>query len=712
MTWDELARRHDARPVWIFRGECPGGRSVAWGTSSVTAPGFSGGEFEVIGRVEGRILSVGDITRGIPSAHDGPPERIDTQLVLDNHDRALDWLMIGGPTVASEFTGDSALNLSGKVSLAWVVNGELQELDVTPTLCVAGSPSQVGGLITLPLASRDELLVGKSDKKVTVRDLLEATATRGKMTQGDGEAEFHEWGTLSAKFGEEHLDDEIPWAYGRVPIRLVHVTDQANDGDRVLLAWLSRAEPTISPRDEWEIFSEQYGEAPLSILGTRGGWYAFAVPLELPEIGSFWLTGIAVYRLESKRKALAEGVHYAIPPASSRLGTSSPASPPAIIRQVIADHALAGSAGIDGPSFTSAAAASASTAGAFGGLVTADTDIADALGQLSALGYGLWIDTDDRLHIQALGAWDGTEELSGLPVIRPSDVIQGSWREWLPVQAAERGAAATRTRIEWTREQEEIFREEDRRAWAVGLHRAKLAQEAEATIAGGWIFPPASDVALTGAGARRAYATRRISFVCAAWTAGLRLGQLVRITHPYGLQATGGGYTQRLARVERMEIRPSEMGVTLQLEDLGPLEALRVGRLDSREFWVERIPSTAGSPDLEFKGGNIVRTSKAFFKPTDEGLSLQTWGAPTPGNRRSWRIKTVLSTTEAELTEVAAKAETVDASPPATPLIDQNWILMHNRTSRGWGYRPWAITAADEDVGVFTDGSDGFVMTS
>jgi len=705
---DDLLRAPDATPYYAFRGQFASGAKVVWGTRYVQHPS---------GLIDGRMAMPADVSEGLPSALGAAPERASTTITLHNADRALDAYMVGGPDVRTEFTGDSWLNLSGKLYLGVVALGQIAEQAISPTLCLNGQPSQQGGTVQLPLATRDELFFGKTKWVVTAKMI------RNAQVVDDGERiELYVGGSQvlepyvvddfarDVAFATDADDQVIPWAYGVSPIPLTLASPQGRT-PILALGWLSSSEPFIGDALYWRFKGATFSDELLIHQG-RGTWL-FKIRLRLDfgdDLGTrdLWLVGMQFPRWQA---AFDDAIHV-IPSEQAAIGMPSTRrlNPANIIRQLIVDHSELGSAAVDHAAFDRAA--QSFDVPAFGGIYRCDASISELLQHLSQTGYSIWVDVADRVQILSHGAWSADEyalaKTGPLTHIRLSSIAEGTWREYLPVGESERGAAASRVTIEWSSDQEYFWPAQYRQERAPGLHRTQLAQEVEARTSGAWVHPRRADDALSGAGSRRAFPTRRfVATGIGPETRLIPLGSLVRISHPLGSAA--GGYEFRLGRLERRRAIPGEQGVELQVEDLGPVEHLRPGKLDDIANWIAHDPSTS-SIDLTLLAAGTAKTSKAVFDVSMVGGSLWVFGATDPENRRSYRIDKVHDATTADISPKPHSNESnIPASPSSVPLIDAAWLVMHTHESKGPNYRPEYIRVAGPD-GLLPGGDPGYAM--
>lgn len=706
-SWEDLARRDRATAYYVFRGRFgDSGPVVMWATRPVRHPDD--------GLIEGRLLSAPDsIVSGIPETYGAMPERTSVAISLDNTDRALDAWFIGGTGAEDEYGGDSFLTLRGKLWLGLKgADGQNIEKALTPTLCCAGSPTFAEGRIVLPMASRDEGILGPTSKLITVEELKGADAlAAGDARLLDGSVltfPTEEWKIRRGRFTES-LDAVVPCAYGRSAIELTPVAK----GGRYL-AFLSMSEPRIDDATAW-VFEQEKFEAH-EFRTDRLWLWKIQVSVERDDGTTLtpWVVGLDLRQVADE---VADRRSYLIPPASNHTGMPDGvlATPANIAKQIVIDLSGLGSAAVDSASFQRASKA-LPRAGICGGVVRSDAALAEVLTHICAFGLALTVESDDRLHCHVVGGWSAEEkqqaESGDLTHIGMWEIGEGTWAERLPVGSSERGAPATRVSVDWSSEQAEFWPARYRRQRAPGLAAAQMSQESEARISGAWIFPPNADDALSTMASRRVFATRRVGFVVLSpWPAALARGSLLRVSHPWGMGGGGAGYSQRLMRLERTELSGKEHACRVVLEDLGPVESIRPGLLDTITNWMKYAPS-ADNCAIGIVGGDTwISFDTPVADPSWVGCTLGIWRPGNPSNRGTYRIVAVGGANDVQVDRPFLADDYIDSPTPRAP-IDEPWIVLKNRASEGWGYRPEYITLADEATGLHSDGSAGFRMTS
>lgn len=716
MSWIDDARAERARFYIAFRGSA-GAREVAWGTDTIHRVGHGNDSL-----LEARMRMPQSIVRGMPETYSGAIERVSVRLELANADGELDWLLHGGEAPAGAFLKDSALTVTGKLYAGLVDSGE--EIPITPTLALAAQASQEGRWISLPLASRDDLILGRPRRLVSLGDLRHrsyalASGIIASRSQYRGARPAADWDEIRGQLdGDEAAI--IPWAYGRTAIRLTPGTGDATRTKSHYIAWIQFEEPPLLV-DDWIFTGPTYHEPPgdrlslytrprvddKGIVREHLSWvFAFPIRITLKEEDlDVWVIG-----LELKGDRVDQGDQYVIPSQLDRvgMGPGEEGGLHDLVRAMVRDHSELGEAAVHAPSYWRARRAS-TIHGVAGGVVASEAPLWERLQHLGALGLAMWIDTDDRLRMLPIGAWSEDEITlaeAGVPKIGIQDIAAGTWREWIPA-GEERGAPARRLTIEWSPEQARYWPGDLLMRRPAIMRRAKVLEETEARVSGAWVFPPLAEDALAMIGTLRVWPTRRMECVVSGlWAAALELGDLVRVSHPDG--AAPGGYQGRLARVERIEILADELGVRLQLEDLGWLDGVRPGRLDSITHWMIYDPRGT-SQNIQLQNGRVeVRANAPIFSQAMVGAHLRVWGASRDALRREYRIMSVISDTRIEVYPTPTANETVWASPLGTPLGRSAWFICHSRASLGPNYRPWAITLAGEESGVHSNGTPAY----
>jgi hypothetical protein len=316
------------------------------------------------------------------------------------------------------------------------------------------------------------------------------------------------------------------------------------------------------------------------------------------------------------------------------------------------------------------------------------------------------MESDDRLHAMLATGWDLDDRdaaAGALTTLRLPDMLEGTWSERTPA-TGEIGGPATLVSVDWSSEQQSFFAAPRRLARAPGATPVALAEDQEVRISGAWVYPPDSQRALEGFGARRSYVHRRVSVAAPPWVAALDLGTLVRVWHPFGAQ--GGGYAGRLMRLIRTELQPGEDAATCDLLDMQALEDMRHGKLDSAQNWVHYDPSGTGITATFSLGSDVVSLDAGIAHAGWIGCSLWTFGADADALRQSWRIVEIIGKNQIRVDRAATASgaimEALGAQAHRAP-----WIVMKNRTSHP-DHRPDYITLADVATGLHTDGEQGY----
>lgn len=189
--------------------------------------------------------------------------------------------------------------------------------------------------------------------------------------------------------------------------------------------------------------------------------------------------------------------------------------------------------------------------------------------------------------------------------------------------------------------------------------------------------------------------------------------QKIRVTHPAGLGLPGRGWDRRLARVDGLEVMPSEDAVRLLLTDLGLSERMRLGILDTVQQWILYLAGTGEAVDIDDLGGGLHLIGKiAGYYPDapwdDSTVTIWTPGAEEPGYRRSWRAMW------AEGDDLVVQGQGAPAGISSTvdplfadPVLGAGWAVMQTDLLDPF-YRQDFIRASDKTTGELESGRQGF----
>jgi hypothetical protein len=749
MSYDTAVKKSGRPTHFVFRGQTDDGKGtitpVVWATRALAEAG---------GMREPRLRADFEINRAMPQRLGDRPARCSVGLQIDNTDQSLRALLIGttSSNPKDEYTQGSVLNLSGQLFHAVVdEDGTTYEAAVTPTLQVAGDPVYRDGIVSLPMASDDDKILGRSRFAWQLREIntsrrgtdgadpdhgaevngtwVQSNGTSGTLTQTDADSDFAEW--------QEALETPARFIYSSAQaLPLIRV--RSNPGIATtpgggirwanaisFFCFLTMLEPYVEGFSRW-LFS--VGNASDSQFPeTLGGHRIHKIPRWVQDSEGAWKKVWVVYLKQSfvakatndKRQyqdqelwlsglppalGVADYPHAGPPPPRTDEGT-----PARVIRRMVLDHARATSP-IDTASFDAAEAA-IPFRDICGGFYEGTTPLAEVFTHIaSAFGLTLWVGTDDKLHVMATGGFTpqdvATINAGGLDELTASDVM-GEWQELTPRTAGRRGAAVSRVTVDWTDQQSRFWGKDRLLRMIRASSRIPLSQIVEARVSGAWLNPdPARTLhALQRYAAACSYTTRRIQFRTRAWIAARELGTFMYLTHRRGLETTAGGYARRLVRLEAVQLDAARRTALVTFEDLGPVSHLRFALLDDYANWIRGTPAAGNTLTLT-AGSTAVACSAAFFAPGDVGKTLVLRGSGIPGNRRNRKIVAFTNTTHVTVDFAMASNESIVAAGSG---VDAKWLVAHNHGSPpGAGRELVYIQVGREDTGHFTDGSDAF----
>jgi hypothetical protein len=735
VAYIDAAKKKGVHTYVAFRGTTDDGTTtttVAWANRAIATS---------TGPIEARILDVGPIERGMPETSGGALESISTSLRLDNSDKGLDDLLTGTTTTneLNEYADDSILNLTGKVYDGVIdTDGTAYEDALTPTLYVSGSVVYDGQTVIVPMSSKQDNLLGPSNLQLTIQDILKSSAgahgdgtyyaqvasTSGAITQATFENVLSKWNT--------NLDAAAKFIYGAPVIPMIPVRRDSIEGTGIAIGtvidaatfflFVSKDEPYLatfsSDFSEWRIafsLTDMRLATPLSpkivkierdvtdVDGTtRAIWVCYLQCQFRYETGS---------DIEYDDQQLA-----LIPPSSVStqlgiVGTGAArrdyGSPANVIKALVTDHA--GSSVVESTSFTRLHKAIPHP-GVCGGMYTGTTPLREVLSHIfEAFAIDAWMGTDDKVRLLAAAGYSlddvDTVNAGSIPKLGLADIFGDSWQEEIPRGADRRGAPISRITVDWTDEQR-AFWQSQLVDHVPGNVEIPLGQRVESRVSGAWVNPRKASLALSVGAGHRAYVARRFTFETHIWVASYELGQLFYITHPRGLDVTGTtGYSQRLARLERVSVDTGRRTCRATFEDLGPSARLNPGILDDYGNWLLK----SGSGDLTLTSASTtIATSAAFFVDPDHvGATVVTRGAANTSNQGPNRkIVSITDTTHAVVNYAYNATETISASGSG---IDAKWHLLYNHELPPAGGRDATyIQVCEESTGLFTGGDSGF----
>ena len=703
LSWEDLAKRDGSFRYVVFRGrfrasDTSPGEVVAWSTHDVHAPDG--------GLLRRRLAAPpAAIVRGVPESLGAMPERVSTSLMIDNKDGAIDTWLAGGDDPRNAHAGDSLLNLSGHLFEGRIgPDGVAVEHRITPRL-VASDGAAIDSAtrtVEIQMATDDEGILGPPRAFFTVAQLRSAGWSEAgpirpiNMTRDvaivAGLVDPNLWDLIRSRM-TDNLDQTIPWGYGISPIPMVYV------GGPYFLAAVSLHEP----RDlaAWRLYGEDWRRrmssgGTIRIFSVRVTVSTGDVPIDV------WVVGV-----EFRSGPDEPGAYHLIPSAAAGIGIppGSRATPSRILRQIVSDLGSDGGSSIDTVSFGRLERELRHTG--IGGTIGNGSMIAEIASHIcDPYGISAWVGPDDRLHAARMTGWgldDVVAAAGDLPHIMEPDVLLGTVTYRQPT-SAELGGASTRTSIEWTSEQDRFWEGRPLLDRAPGIARITLEGDAEARISGAWVFPTEAERALSSVGSRRAFSYAHVTADVGAWILAYDLGQMFRFTHRFL------GYDRRLVRLIRIEYQPGDDTARCAFLDIGALELLTIGKLDSAQNWIFYDPGESVTTITFAASNNILSCNDPSISEDWVGRSLWTFGASDPALRRSWRIESV--NTGSGLIGVDP-TPTVSGTAEADGLSAHRagWIVMRNRSSDPT-HRPEYITVADAATGEHTDESSAYRFSS
>jgi hypothetical protein len=691
------------------------------------------------GLYDGRLLDVGSIVSGFPETIGGAPERTSCTLTLDITDGRLRKWLVGatGSDASLEYLSDSVLNL--KLTLYHGIKtpaGAFVEQQISPTMYCSGPVTFTETTATIPLASRDEQILGPPKWVITLRDIK--TSASGGFADGtsyfrDGSNATLAQTAFTDLIGPngggmtENLDSVAPILMGRnvfpTTLAISSAAVDADQGSTMFVVGVTVTEPVINTFEQWEIRTGTYD-------GEQANWVTSTPPydtsISLNKIkrrctinrgattADVWVVYLSVGGVSSTPSeidSLENGQHFLVPSGTVRIGivSTSGANPARVIQALVTDWSEGGAAGLLVADFTRASQAMQSLNGTIGGTISGPTNLHEIFTHIcEASGLTIWVGRDNKLHCLPGGAWnaaDVTTAAGTLPHLRSVDVL-GDYQETIPRGADERGAALSRLSIEWSSDQQDFWRSEDHLPrTAPGNTTLPLSYKNEGRASGAWVFPPRALDVFSSSAARRAYVTRRISFLAPLWVCAYELGQLFRFSYSLGAgTGAAAGYSQRLVRLERTEINPLEDTCRVVLEDLGPIEAVKPCTLDTIDNWT-RFYSTDSAKKISVSAASAVVTCTAW-NPVTEGVAvgdnLWTFGLADSRDRRSVRINARDATTMTVDFNYYATEANLAAS--AADKIDAPWIVVKSQATQS-PTNTTKLTLAREGTALFDDGT-------
>src|SRR5574343_630291 len=420
-----------------FVGTFASGATVYWGTRVV--PVLAGGF------TEPRLLSFPSTSYGLGETWDAELEMGGVTLELDNSDGGLTSYALGcspsAPPVA-EYTGDSFLNLSGKLVHFVVRDGTLYTQDVTgPLYCERGIEFD-DTTIRLTMSPRGSSDIGKCVfGAVTVRHLLDSTAgvhasgavnkqvgmyasgtgivTPGSTAHTITQGEFTALLESVAGVDGGVADKEVPFLFGRnlfFPVALGEVSFKAETSVLHILG-LTVQSPAVGSVSRW-----------YATPGTAEGWEAYSRsnarkhdrPYAFGRVG-YIKRDILCDDGTTRAAWVVFVLGGAVVPAPNSiigLGASDVQTPAAIVERIVTDLSES-SVDISTADFTRAKAAQhRAHSGAWGGAVYGSAALSGIISTIAGAGHlGVWLDRTGVLRCLAYPGWDSDDiaALTGLP---------------------------------------------------------------------------------------------------------------------------------------------------------------------------------------------------------------------------------------------------------------------------------------------------------
>lgn len=699
--------------------------SVVWSSAPIQAA------TEIL---EHRLRSPGRTRKSLPQTVSGVPERASLELELFNTDRALGPYLVGtdSASAGNEYLGDSFYNLRG-ILYAGVVNsdGTTSEQPLTPTLYNVGSPSFDEDIVRVPMATRDQGILGRPRPSVTVRQIKDAAfSSAGLRYYLDGTAGTAQDSDAWAAFVEEiteNQDEVVPFAYGCALLPHILTRATGNYADGVLFVSFNAI--TLSDARLWKIAGETQDEVVNYSRTLSSLWSTKITIARAEEDGGgnvdIYVCGLSFHADQNLGNVLSftrlkDGRGRVRPNFTNRLsgciaGSSGPFGPTEVVRAIVTDLSETGSAGIDATSFDRAKLAFP-ISGACCGLVYGTATIAELLYHIgSAWGLAFWIGLDDKLHVHPLNAYstvDAAAAAGTLPRIDSGDFAtgpggSGNYSEVMPREAGARGSAASRTNLGWSREQQAFFPPEILTRHAPGNTLIPLGEETIAEVSAAWLNPDVADRVLATHGGRVSFPTRQWTLAVHDWISTYELAQLVRFSYDRAVGVGGAaGYVDRLGRLISVEDVEDEYAV-ITVEDLGPAEAQRPCVYAALADWVKYDAAGTGvTLDLGSGGLSRIKASAAIFDATFVGCHFSIPAATDPLNRDvQYRIMTIVSTSIVTIDRALNSTETLAAVAGGTAPRYAGWCIEHSEASK---VNTTYLTACDEATGLNRAGDPGY----
>lgn len=719
---------------WVLRGQV-GERQIRWSTAPLGLARTSEEQArEQAAPTEPRIIEPPSEFWAAAAAQEpgAAPELTQVQLVVSNADGALTPLLLGATHTAQEFTGASILQLRGRLYLGH--GSPRREVVVTPTLVVSSAVEIDAHRVHLTLTADDRILSSTmpswtADELIGPAVEIELSDTLQAWADDVGLSAHDLWHMAQRAMADHTSTVPVIWGSSDVPLI-------ALGADGYSPAWyVAGIDALERPIGAWQAGAYRRTDGLLVRMATNIALIAapMAVHRDIDVEGGARRVVLILFadlsgsETSSVRKPLEA---WASP---SAFGSSvANAGPAGMARQVVrwAEEMAPPTDPdwqLDEPSWDAAIQHQDEWASAIGGLVRTAAPVSSALAELASLGDLRYYIAPTRLIDSqlrgGLGVMLGSvpyEEihaarLADLPHIEAADIVPAdasrapAFRQSIPAGPDDANAVAARVVIDWPEDIRELH--PITTAMTRYHHDSPNASPmAELVVSGAWLRPSRARSVLPAIADRARYPSRMVEVTTHLGAAELMVGSLVRVSSELGLSAEGTPWERRLCRLEGIRIMPADAACRLLLRDLGPLEAMRLGLLDSEQHWILYRYSGAFLPGLRVEAVDQVVWDAPSLLPGDTSdyidATLWTWGDGLPRElRRSWRIRERLGN----------YLWRVEPSEPLPPDLVQptyyrfpprDFQVMRTHMQAGADFRPDYIRGAAPDG--FEDGEPPF----
>lgn len=698
-------RQAASKRYWAFRGAI-GPIPVAWGTTFARS---AAGVLSPVLMEPPQPMTVG------PSLTVGePPASVSTALTLADPEGE----------IASRLLPDrrGRQRLSGRVYVGEIVEGEALavETPVSPTLHIAGNIDHQDGVTTVNLQSRDSDVLGASVAIWSVLEILsgDVQSITWTSTAIDNYLRGRPASVLLQELRssiKQNKAARVPWIYEPAMVELTPLNDEF---PRFWVAGIFSSSHLKSrvigdfggvlyplPR------GPDYREAP----------HEFTVKMEMVDaLGNPRVVDVSLW-IQPQQSDHEPDRHIRDVAIDAQL---SAGSPPEVLRRIISDHSVLGADGYDIASFArTIAEAEPLYGGTCGGVFGRDgATIREAIQHIAPIcGLRVWLGTDDKVHVALAGYSfeDAQKAKLELPELVEGDVFprdkSGSpaWSAEIAGDPDDDSSGVARVSIDWSEDQRQIYPIETASSAPV-LGDGPGDEDRERIISGAWVVPSRGADVAGGIQAGMSGDSARVELATHLGAHTLAAASLLRVSHPRGLGLPGLGWERRLARVDQLEIMPSQDSTRLHLTDLGLSERMRLGLLDTVEEWILFL----GEPGLDLKiedygdaEHHIIHGVTGHYDdaPWDEGMvCIWTPGAEAEEYRRSWRV---IASDGGALIVHGQGAPFLGAVPVVgeldDPVIGGGWAVMRTDLLDPL-YREDFIRATDKETGQLESDRPGF----